>query len=181
MTAPHDSVPVEADSVSAAVNTLRGAGLRVSAARRIVLEKLYAAPRPVTAEELAAAGEGSLPPSDLASVYRNLDTLERIGLVRHLHVGHGPGLYAPAHREYAVCERCSSVLPLEPQQADAVRAAIRAACGLEVRFSHFPLVGVCASCNPVAVATERETTFTHPAGDPPAHTPRQGHLVEGAP
>ena len=39
---------------------------------------------------------------DLASVYRNLETLEDAGLVRHMHLGHGPGLYAPAARERRV-------------------------------------------------------------------------------
>jgi len=43
--------------------------------------------------------------------YRNLETLEEVGLVRHVHLGHGPGLYAlaaPEH-EYLVCESCHAV------------------------------------------------------------------------
>ena len=34
------------------------------------------------------------PEVDLASVYRNLEQLEELGVVRHVHLGHGPGLYA---------------------------------------------------------------------------------------
>ena len=37
-----------------------------------------------------------LPHCDLGSVYRNLEALEAIGLVRHVHLGHGPGMYALA-------------------------------------------------------------------------------------
>ena len=39
---------------------------------------------------------GRLPASDLGSVYRNLEALERAGLVRHVHAGHGAGRYALA-------------------------------------------------------------------------------------
>ena len=48
-----------------------------------------------SAEELAAGLGGRVPRSDLASVYRNLETLERHGVVRHVHLGHGPGLLRP--------------------------------------------------------------------------------------
>ena len=73
-----------------------------------MIEALFAADRPLTAEEIAAGLEGWLPASDLASVYRNLDTLEELGLVRHFHVGHGAGVYSIAsagEREFLSCEQ----------------------------------------------------------------------------
>ena len=79
-----------------------------------MLEALFLADGPVSAEELAAGLGGQVPPSDLASVYRNLETLERHGVVRHVHLGHGPGRYALAgtgEREYLVCERCGACAP----------------------------------------------------------------------
>ncbi|HWM08978.1 MAG TPA: transcriptional repressor, partial [Solirubrobacteraceae bacterium] len=82
VTVPHRTSPIAATSVETAVHVLRARGLRVSAARRLVIEALFAAERPLTADEVAAGLEGWLPSSDLASVYRNLDTLEEIGLVR---------------------------------------------------------------------------------------------------
>ena len=96
MTVPHRTSPLAAPSVEGAVELLRRRGLRVSSARRLVIEALFAAERPLTAEEIAAGLEGWLPASDLASVYRNLDTLEQLGLVRHFHAGHGAGRYALA-------------------------------------------------------------------------------------
>ncbi|HEY3019534.1 MAG TPA: transcriptional repressor [Solirubrobacteraceae bacterium] len=143
MTASYVTPPLGAPTVHAAINALRAAGLRVSAARRALLEALYAAPRPLTAEELAAGG-------DLASTYRNLDALEGLGLVRHLHRGHGPGLYSPAgarDHEYAVCEGCGAIHTFEASQLDGARAAIADLCGYAVTFGHFPLVGRCARCN----------------------------------
>src|SRR5919202_727395 len=111
MTDPHETRALAPVSVPAAITTLRVRGLRVSAARRLVLEALFAAEEPVTAEAIAAGLDGRLPSSDLASVYRNLDTLEQIGLVSHFHVAHGAGRYALAARDrvgYVACERCGA-------------------------------------------------------------------------
>ena len=90
MSVPHLTPVVEAATAAAAARTLRRRGLRLSAARRVVLTALFAADRPLSAEEIAAGAGGAVPPSDLASVYRNLETLEALGLVRHMHLGHGP-------------------------------------------------------------------------------------------
>jgi Fur family transcriptional regulator, ferric uptake regulator len=143
MTASNLAPPAGAATVAAAVNVLRARGLRLSSARRSLLETLYAAPGPMTAEELADG-------LDLASTYRNLDALERAGLVRHLHLGHGPGLYAPAEspqREYAVCETCGAIHAFAPGELDRVRHAVAELCGYAVGFGHFPLVGRCPRCD----------------------------------
>jgi hypothetical protein len=61
MTVPHRTSPLAAPSVQSAVELLRSRGLRASSARRLVLEALFAAERPLTAEEIAAGLEGWLP------------------------------------------------------------------------------------------------------------------------
>jgi Fur family ferric uptake transcriptional regulator len=147
MTVPHHVPALRAPSLSSAFGALRMRGMRVSAARRQVLETLYAADAPVSAETLAAR----VPGSDLASVYRNLDALEELGLVRHMHLGHGPGLYSlssPSEVEFVACERCGSFEALDAWRLDAVRAAIEAECGFAAHFTHFPIVGVCPACQP---------------------------------
>jgi len=128
---------------------LREAGCRFSAARRIILDVLFAAEGPVSAEYVADGLGGQLMRSDLSSVYRNLELLEELGVVRHVHIGHGPSLYAISGRppcEYMVCERCDAVKSLPLAALEPVRAEIRATYGYEVRFSHFPLVGLCPHC-----------------------------------
>lgn len=136
-------------TLESALTLLREHGLRASAARRLVLEALFASDGPMSADQIAAGIGGRVPRSDLASTYRNLELLERIGLARHVHLGHGPGLYAlatPGDREYLTCDRCAEFVAVEPARLDDVRDAIRKAFGYEARFSHFPIVGLCASC-----------------------------------
>ena len=127
-----------------AIEALRARGLRLSATRQLVLEALFAAAEPVSAEELAAC-LGLVP----TSVYRNLETLERHGLLRHVHLGHGPGLYTlvgDGEYEYIYCPGCRTARTVRPELLDPVRSHVRQRFGYEVRFTHFALVGQCPRC-----------------------------------
>jgi Fur family ferric uptake transcriptional regulator len=149
MTRARAVTPLDATDSEGAMAMLRERGYRISAARRLVIEALYETRTPASAERIAAGLDGQLPASDLASVYRNLETLERSGLVRHFHAGHGPGLYALATREggeYLVCEVCGRVIDADPCDLEPVRALIRERFGFGARFSHFPIVGLCDQC-----------------------------------
>jgi Fur family ferric uptake transcriptional regulator len=131
-------------SIDDAIEVLRGRGLRLSMTRQLVLEALFAAAAPVSAEAIAVR-------LDLVatSVYRNLETLERHGLVRHVHLGHGPGLYAlvgDGEHEYIYCPGCGTARTVRPELLDPVRDHILRRFGYEVRFTHFALVGRCPRC-----------------------------------
>lgn len=158
MTIPGTGPAMAAPDLAAAIAALRANGLRVSATRRLMLETLYADDAPLTAERLAARIGGETG-ADVASVYRNLETLEALGLVRHFHLGHSPGLYVRAGagvREYLVCESCQAIRALETHQLDAVRDRLREGFGWEARFTHDPIVGLCPDCRgPRAVEEAR--------------------------
>ena len=142
-------------TVEDALQTVRDHGLRASAARRLVLQALHAADGPMSADQIAAGIGGRVPRSDLSSVYRNLETLEEVGLVSHVHLGHGPGLYAlnlDGEREWLTCERCGDFRAVDPAALDAARAAIHAAFGYQASFAHFPVVGLCADCQGATAA-----------------------------
>ena len=144
------SVPtLEAPDLDAALAAMREHGLRASAARRLVLEAMFATDEPVTVEQIADGLGGRLPRSDITSVYRNLERLEGIGLVRHFHIGHGPGLYVRAgapRREFLLCDACGSVRSIDPSELDRVRDVVREDLGHEASFTHFPIAGLCAEC-----------------------------------
>jgi Fur family ferric uptake transcriptional regulator len=105
--------------------------------------------RPLGVATLDAGLGGRVPRSDVASTYRNLETLQALGLVRHMHLGHGPGRYVLASREergYLACEGCGVLVAARADTLDPVRALVREAFGFAVRFGHFPIVGLCPSC-----------------------------------
>jgi Fur family ferric uptake transcriptional regulator len=144
MTFAPDAPSPRFDSLPGAVAALRERGFRLSTARRLILEALFAADGPIAATWLARTLA-----IDESSVYRNLEVLEGQGIVRHVHLGHGPGLYAllgGAEVEYLHCERCAKVTAVPPARLDAVREEIARQFGYATRFTHFAIVGVCAAC-----------------------------------
>ena len=118
MTRAHSAVPfAEAADLEAATAVVRSCGLRLSTARRLVLEALYAGG---WAEDAPSNSRGR---SDIASVYRNLETLEEVGLVRHLHLGHGPWslrAVVGARSRVPAVRGCGAVVAVEPEQLDGV-------------------------------------------------------------
>lgn len=154
-----------AEDSEAALRLMRSRGFRVTVARRLVLQALSSATGPLSAEALAAGAGGLVPESDLASIYRNLELLEELGLVRHVHLGHGPGLYElsrTAPREYLICERCGHVQAVPASELDGVREAVERAFGVEPRFTHFPLVGLCRECRDLSDHTRERSDHAHP-------------------
>ena len=127
---------------TAALGTLRARGLRISTTRRQVVDALFAAEGPVSAEALARSAG-----ADLATVYRNLDTLEEAGIAHHVHVGHSAGRYVLSGRDsggYVACERCGRH---ETFDAAALRRRVEEVTGFACDFMHFPLVGICSECD----------------------------------
>jgi Fur family ferric uptake transcriptional regulator len=140
-------------TIDEAIVAMRARGLRLSTARRLVLEALFAADGPVSAQQLSA--ELAI---DATSVYRNLELLERFGVVRHVHLAHGAGLYlltGRQEREYLYCETCSTVTAVAVEDLDPVRDLIKEQLGFHARFTHFAIVGLCERC-----AARKRTTNT---------------------
>jgi Fur family transcriptional regulator, ferric uptake regulator len=135
------------ESADTALRALRERGLRISTARRMIVHYLFEVGGPVSAQQIAT-GLGRTP-LDLASVYRNLETLEAQGVVRHFHAGHGAGRYVLASEdepEYLACDRCGAIEEIDRFELQPLREAIRRRFGYEVGFTHFPMMGLCPRC-----------------------------------
>jgi Fur family ferric uptake transcriptional regulator len=157
------------DGIEEIAAATRRQGGRITAPRRQLLEVLFAAEGPMSAESLARALTDRGTEMELSSIYRSLEALEQLGAVRHVHIGHGPGLYAltgRAEREYLTCERCGRVTAVDAVELDPVRDLIRELTGYEARFTHFPIIGLCASC-----AAEHSTGPAAPGGHGHSHGP----------
>lgn len=151
---------------------LREAGLRVSTSRRVVLEGLLSAEGPVSAEVLARGRGGPKARFDLPSTYRNLELFERLGMVRHVHIGHGPGLYAlvgESDPTYLVCESCGRLGRLPGTNVAEIRTGILDATGFQAHFSHFPILGLCDRCADHEARSDAREGATIHHGDPEEH------------
>ena len=127
-----------------ALDRLRVTGGRITRARRTLLEDLYRAPGRVTVDELAARH----PDVDSATLYRSLSHFESIGLVDHVHLGHGPAGYRwVGHRSVAVvCEECGRVVDVPADELRPLADRLRRHYGMRLSIGHFALTARCEVC-----------------------------------
>lgn len=147
MTDPVQSPPLRFEAIEEVFAALRTEGHRVTIPCRLVVEALFAAAGPLSAQQIAR--DAGMPESDPSSVYRNLERLESLGVARHVHLGHGPSLYmlvGSGEKEYLLCEHCGKARSVEPAELDAVRGQLEKQFGYRASFSHFPIVGLCSEC-----------------------------------
>jgi Fur family ferric uptake transcriptional regulator len=127
------------------LDQLRQRGQRVTTARRLVVSTLIDATSHVTAEDLAAKIQQRHPEVHLSTVYRTLDSLEKLGIVEHTHVGHGPAVYhVGVTHQHLVCEECGAVIDVPMDVLEGVRGLLRQQYGFELHIGHSALLGRCA-------------------------------------
>lgn len=132
----------------AVLDGLRASGVRITAPRRAVVTALVDSADHITADELAALVAAAEPDVHLSTVYRTLDALEKLGVVTHVHMGHGRAVYHLTDRmhQHAVCEDCGAVVELPDDVLHDVQQRLRRETGFEVDPHHFALVGRCQHC-----------------------------------
>src|SRR5271170_4865924 len=138
----------ESDRVEEVLDRLRESGGRATTSRRILLRCLFEEGPHRTAEELADEVQRVAPDVHLSTIYRNLDELERLGVVVHAHLGHGPATYhlATETHGHLVCEVCGGTL----EAPEGFFTELTDAAAREYHFSidprHFAVLGRCAAC-----------------------------------
>jgi Fur family transcriptional regulator, ferric uptake regulator len=127
---------------------LRARGGRVTTGRRQLLEALFDSPGHSTAEDLAAAVQARSPDIHLSTIYRNLDELERLGVIVHTHLGHGPATYhlASAGHGHLVCERCGATLEAPEEIFKGLSREAKTRFGFTIDPRHFAVLGRCRDC-----------------------------------
>ena len=139
--------------VDTLIASLRSEGLRITAARRAICEALASnVGEHLDAAELKERAEAAARVRiDQSTVYRTLDVLERLEVLHHVHLGHGPAIVHLAgerDHQHLVCERCGRTVDIPLDQVSAVFGELGAAYGFaEIQGAHFALVGVCNVCN----------------------------------
>jgi Fur family ferric uptake transcriptional regulator len=138
---------------------LRTRGLRMTPQR----EQVLAAVRRLghaTPEQLSDAVDGV----DVTTVYRTLELLEELGLVRHTHLGHGAPAYRPAGDDHihVVCHSCGAVVDAPSGLVDPLATRLDDELGFAVDTAHFTVFGRCSTCRTQDAGSGREQS--HAAG-----------------
>lgn len=127
---------------------LKAEGLRLTPQRELVLAAVdrlgHATPEEVLAE--VRLSSASL---NLSTVYRTLDVLEQVGLVRHAHLSDRGATYhsvgGPAHF-HAICRKCERVRSVDVDVAADFMERVRADLGFVIDVGHLTIFGDCEVC-----------------------------------
>jgi Fur family ferric uptake transcriptional regulator len=134
---------------SAVPDRFRERGMRWTPQRRAVVEVLAATRGHVTGAELVERCRAVDPATVPSTVYRTLDVLEEIGLVRHGHGADGREEFhvrPESEHGHLYCTGCGGRWEIGDEPAHAIVSALRRADGFAVDLSHVTVVGRCAAC-----------------------------------
>jgi Fur family transcriptional regulator, ferric uptake regulator len=127
---------------------LREKGYRLTPQRELVLSAVDRLGHATPDEVLSAVREQSAA-VNISTVYRTLDLLEELGLVRHTHLTDRAPTYhsttTPQH-VHLVCRGCREVIDARPEEFDELSRRLLDEHGFEADIGHLTVFGRCARC-----------------------------------
>ena len=142
--------PHPQQEMSALKNRLRGQSRKITGPRAAILEILRHHPHPLTNREIMAA----LPKGecDLATIYRSMHLLEKMGMVKRFDFGDGAARFElvgegdDGHHHHLVCTRCSEVVEIDECFPDEIEKRIAAENGFKAVTHKLEFFGICPDC-----------------------------------
>jgi Fur family transcriptional regulator, ferric uptake regulator len=134
-----------------ALETLDRAGYRRGGARRAVVDLLGRQSCCLSAQEIFDGLRKARRPVGIASVYRALDALVDLRLVKRVDAGDGIARYEPApsngeHHHHLVCRDCGRVEAFTDPQLERAIDRVAGGLGYAVDEHEVVLTGACADC-----------------------------------
>jgi len=127
---------------------LRASGHRLTPQRELVLaavEKLgHATPDKVYAEVRTHSKS-----INLSTVYRTLELLDELDLIRHAHLSdRAPTYHSTQGYEHAhlVCRDCGRVISIDRAEMETALEGLAGKRGFEPDYGHLTVFGTCADC-----------------------------------
>lgn len=121
--------------------------MRMTPQRQLVLDAVRSLDH-ATPEQICMQVQRAAPAVNITTIYRTLDLLDRIGLVRHTHLGHGAPTYSAEEHQHLhlVCHSCGEVTELPTELMDSLVADLADRSGFALDVSHLALSGLCINC-----------------------------------
>jgi Fur family ferric uptake transcriptional regulator len=129
-------------------DTLRAGGYRVTPQRQLVLEAV-ARLEHATPEEICSEVRQTARGVNVSTVYRTLELLEQLGLVKHTHIHHGAPSYHladDAGHVHLVCRQCEQVIQVDQDAVGPLVVALEQSQGFQTDVGHLTVFGLCANC-----------------------------------
>ena len=114
------------DHLTLLTDTLQGKGYRLTTARQAILAALASSEGHVSADELVDIVHKSAPGVGRMTVYRTLDLLTELGLLRPVFQGTAAAHYIlmnEGHHHHLICSSCNKVIEFEQCVSSGGRAS----------------------------------------------------------
>ncbi len=140
----------EASELPDLARRLREQSRKLTAPRQAILDLLQAHPHPMTSKEIheALAGRGC----DLATIYRSMHMLVRLGIVKQYHFGDRVARFElvtqsrSGHHHHLVCTKCSAVVEIEECFPTDLERQIAERNGFKEITHSLEFFGICPDC-----------------------------------
>jgi Fur family transcriptional regulator, ferric uptake regulator len=131
---------------------LRSRGYRLTPQRQLVLEAVTALGHATPEDVFGWVRERSAA-VNISTVYRTLELLEEVKLVKHAHLTHGAPTYhaatAPEH-VHLICRSCGEIIEVKPAEVASMLDNLRHTHGFVADVGHLTVFGSCAKCEECA-------------------------------
>ncbi len=127
---------------------LRNAGYKLTPPRLAVLEVIQQEGEHLNPNEILRQAQAIHPQTGRATVYRTLELLTELGIVRPIYVGeHGPTyIRAEGGHHHLVCSQCGAIVDFDQCVADGMERELEVQFGFEIRSHLLEFYGLCPSC-----------------------------------
>jgi Fur family ferric uptake transcriptional regulator len=124
---------------------LRESGYRLTPQRELILEAVERLEH-ATPDEVLAEVRTRSTAVNASTVYRTLEVLEELGLIRHAHLSdRAPTYHATSEHEHfhLVCRNCHKVISVDPDVLTPVAERLVADHGFTIDIGHLTIFGTC--------------------------------------
>lgn len=127
---------------------LRDAGYKITPSRLAVLEVIQERGEHLNPAEILVQARAIHPGIGRATVYRTLELLTQLGIVRPIYVGEEGPTYirAAGGHHHLVCSRCGLVVEFEQCMADEMAQDLHTRFGFRIDSHLLEFYGLCAAC-----------------------------------
>jgi Fur family ferric uptake transcriptional regulator len=134
------------------VRAIRGRGLKLTRSRQAVLDVLENSRGHLDAGAVYARAKARDPHIGIATVYRTLALLKRLGLAEEHDLGEDHGHFEAADKEnphfHFTCLKCGKIVEFESPEVVRLAGSLCRKKGLAVSAIHLQMSGYCRQCRP---------------------------------
>jgi Fur family ferric uptake transcriptional regulator len=143
---PAAAALIDADAIA---RLLAAHDYRLTGPRRAVVAAVVNYARPFTAEQVVADVERLAANIGRATVYRTLEILASLDVLKRVHLADGRSAYvagAPGHRHHLVCSRCGAVVAFSACPIDQLARDLSRDTDFAIEGHLLEVFGLCPAC-----------------------------------